>query len=236
MENNVKRFYLAFLLRCTIILLLVVNFIYCITQFENGYDVLNFFAFFTNLSNIAVLFLMLVLVLKMIKNFEQKQISQANAGLYLFVVFMITSTLIIFTGLVIVLIAVGYFNTAVVPVGDMLTNINMHYIIPALVLLDYHYFIKHKKIKMQTACIFTSFTFLYFFMLLLRAKTNVPLQDMPEINYVSLYPYPFLDVNFLSLPKLILSLSLCGFGFLFFSSLLIIINNKLSTKEAKVKN
>lgn len=228
-----KSFNISLIIRITIWVLLVISFCLLLFPINSFMEVVNKFAYFTNLSNMFVLILETVLIFKTFKHIkkDKQYVAKVNSVIHLFVLFTISLTMIVFTGLMILLVVKNAWAILSVGGRSLFSEIVFHYIVPILFIIDYIFFVKHGSIGYKKAKDFCFYCICYFLALVLRAQTHTLLHDVPSIGYKSYYPYPFIDINNLGVAKSVISIIICVVGFYVYSLVLIYNDNKLAKKR-----
>lgn len=233
MKSDNKNFYKCLILRLTLWVICLVGFVIGLKDIRSFNDVINFFIYFTNQSVLAVFLLTTYLLLQMFLNFKNKNIVSGNSFFHTFVLFMITTTMIVFTGLVAFFIVKNTGRQISPPLNIMFRDILFHFVVPILFVIDYIKYVPHINLSYSTSLYFTLFTISYFLVVIIRANIGGLLYLLHYVNYISYYPYPFIDINSLGMVNSITSLIICSCIFFTYSLLLIYFNNKLSSE---VKN
>ena len=228
-----KSINLSLILRLIIWLCCAVSFALILFPIKSFMHIVNVFAYFTNLSNMFVFIITTYFLYKTFKNIKHNKnyIAKANAILHLFVVFAISVTMIVFTGLLIYIASNNAWDILSNSGKHFITEPLFHYVIPILFIIDYVLFAEHGKITYKKAADFCFYCVVYFLWLVLRAQTHTLLHNVPSINYQSYYPYPFLDINQLGVVKTIISTLTCMIGFYVYSLLLIWLDGRLNKKK-----
>ncbi|MBQ0017523.1 MAG: Pr6Pr family membrane protein, partial [Clostridiales bacterium] len=221
--------------RISILIFSVIGFCLSLFPLENFMSLINYFAYFTNQSNLFVMIYLIVMITLSVNNLIQKNytVPTIKPILHLFVVFCITATMLIFTGLTIYAILNNAFIIIAKNTIHGISAIIFHYVVPISIIIDYIKFAPHGKITIKSAKDFCFFTLIYFLAIVLRAQTRTLMHNDPQVNYFSYYPYPFVDIEKLGLIKSLVSLTTSLTFFYVFSVVLILIDQNLSKRQIK---
>ena len=216
-----KSINISLILRLVIWFCCAISFALILFPIKNFMHIVNTFAFFTNLSNLFVFVLTSYFLIKTFKNLKKDKmyVAKVNPVLHLFVLFTISVTMIVFTGLIVYIATNNAWAILSNAGKHYITEPLFHYVIPILFIIDYVFFASHGNITYKKATDFCFYCAVYFLGLVLRAQTHTLLHNVPAINYQSYYPYPFLDINSLGVLKTVISVTLCMIGFYLYSLL-----------------
>ena len=182
----------------------------------------NRLCFFTQQSNIFICVILNILFVKTIidrvKLGRYGEIcSIKHRRIHFIAVAYITLTFLVFA----IVLAVPVFLNTIKHEGavmSILISLGLHYIVPVMAIVDWVKFAPHgdmdKKVPFYALIYFP----IYLVTLIIRATSGVPMVDYG--TYVSLYPYPFLDIDMLGwwsilvIPISGVILMLLAFGYL----------------------
>ncbi len=145
-----------------------------------GRDVANFFSFFTIQSNLLVALLLVTVGLYVLLGKSGRSVAYLRGALTLYMTM---------TGIIYVLLLSGYEQGLQTTIPAV--NVVLHYIMPAVVLLDWLIFPPQKRLSFQKALVWLVYPMLYLAYSLVRGI------------FVNWYPYPFIDPVASGWPNLI---------------------------------
>jgi hypothetical protein len=145
-----------------------------------GRDVANFFSFFTIQSNLLVALLLVMVGLYVLLGKSGRSVAYLRGALTLYMTM---------TGIIYVLLLSGYEQGLQTTIPAV--NVVLHYIMPAVVLLDWLIFPPQKRLSFQKALVWLVYPMLYLAYSLIRGI------------FVNWYPYPFIDPVASGWPNLI---------------------------------
>lgn len=185
------------------------------------------FFYFTIQTNIFALILFLVLIFQTVmqirKNGPRGEVCSANPVLQVGVTFFITITMIIYW----TLLSGMSFDLSKMPLPPFFfesSNFILHTVTPIFVILDWILFLPHGKVTKKAGLLFLLYPLLYSVLIFIRAEVGPPFYaDMR-------YPYPFLNVDSLGWPTVILIVLVMCIGFLLLGQLYVFVDKRIAEK------
>lgn len=199
-------------------------------QIKQGVFDFERYVFYTFQSNIIVTIAYSILIIKTIKNISdnrQEEITpHLTYGIHEWVTFTIMVTFIIFAAFL-----TGYIDM-VNPVLRTQTQIGsafVHYVVPLMVIFDYYVHVRNPNSKFRYAFYNLIYPLTYFGFTIIRAQLGGPLQNTfePNSQYISRYPYPFIDLDSLEIEEIMLSSIILCCGFVVLGIVIISIDRQL---------
>lgn len=160
---------------------------------------INKLCFFTQQSNIFLCVILITLFVKTardrIKSGRYGDIcSIKRRWVHFLAIAYITITFVVFA----LILAVPVFINTIGKEGaavSILSSLGLHYIVPIAAIIDWIKFAPHGNIDKKMPLYALLYFPIYMTILIIRATSEVPMVDYG--NYVSMYPYIFLDVDML---------------------------------------
>ena len=202
--------------------------VYTFLSVKTAMDVAIRLCFFTEQSNIFICVFLVILFIKTIidrvKLGRYGEIcSIKHRTVHFIAVIYITLTFFVFA----IVLAVPVFINTIKEEGAVMSILNslcLHYIVPVMAIIDWIKFAPHGNRSKEIPFIAISYFPIYFVTLIIRASSGVPMVHYGD--YVSLYPYPFLDINLLGwwsllvIPIVIVLLATLAYGYMKFDGYL----------------
>lgn len=225
------------------ILISIASITMSLSESESLMSFINKLCFFTLQSNI---FLCVILIMLFVKT-AQDRIKLGRYGeirsikhnrVHFLAIAYITVTFVVFALVLAVPVLINTIGKEGA-VASILTSLGLHYIVPVAAIIDWVKFAPHGNIDKKMTLYALIYFPIYMTILIIRATSGVPMVDYG--NYVSMYPYPFLDINMLGwwsilvLPVSAFFLALIMYGYVKFDAKLakrkIIVNETVTDEE-----
>lgn len=196
-------------------------------------SLINKLCFFTQQSNIFLCVILIILFVKTVRDRIKfgrygEICSIKHRWVHFLAIAYITMTFVVFAIILAVPVLINTLGKEGA-VMSILISLGLHYIVPVMAIIDWVKFAPHgnlnKKMPLYALCYFP----VYMTMLVIRATSGVPMVDYG--TYVSMYPYPFLDIDALgwwsiiALPLCAVLLSLLAYGY-------VKLDNRLAKRNA----
>ncbi|MFA6627942.1 MAG: Pr6Pr family membrane protein [Bacilli bacterium] len=198
-------------------------------QLKHGLIDYEKYVFYTFQSNIIVTIFYALLVIKGIKDLknptQEGSIPHFSYRLHEVITFTITVTFLIFSAfLTEYLTMIEESLRMQIEIGSTL----VHYVVPLMVIFDYFFHVRNPHSQYRLVLYNLIFPFAYFLFAIVRAQMGGPLHNsFPIGEYISSYPYPFIDIDYLGLQQVLINALVLLGGFSVLGGLIVFIDRRL---------